>query len=129
MGLYNFQPRFEPPILAGVKCYTIRGRRKVEDVPGNLMHLYLFLRTPRARRIAITPCVRVGMLEIPRGGVLKIDNALLSSYETQRLALADGFKHAGQLFDFFEDRFPFEGKIYHWKPLGITQSRSTTGGQ
>lgn len=50
-------------------------------------------------------------------GVLKIDNAVLSSYETKRLALADGFQHAGQLFDFFEDRFPFDGKIYHWKPL------------
>ena len=34
MGLYNFMPKFEPLILNGTKQYTIRGRRKAEDVPG-----------------------------------------------------------------------------------------------
>jgi len=117
MGLYNFKPRFEPLILSGVKQYTIRGRRKVEDIAGDTMHLYVHLRTARARRIAVVPCVRVGMVEIPRGGVLRIDNVTLSSYALQRLATADGFAHTGQLFDFFEDRLPFDGKIYHWMPL------------
>ena len=118
MGLYNFRPDFEPVILDGTKRYTIRARRKVEDVPGNLMHLYVYLRTVRARRIAVVPCIRVRLVEMPNSGVIKIDNARLSSYAMQRLATADGFKHFGQLAEFFEDRMPFEGKIYHWKPLG-----------
>ena len=118
MGLYNFKPEFEPLIIDGTKRYTIRGRRVVEDVPGNLMHLFVYLRTPRARRIAIVPCIRVGLVEMPNSRVIRIDNQLLSSYAMRRLATADGFKHFGQLAEFFEGRMPFEGKIYHWPPLG-----------
>ena len=121
MGLYNFKPEFEPPILAGIKQYTIRGRRRVEDVRGNLMHLYVYLRTPRAHRIAIVPCIRVGLVEMPNSRVIRIDNQRLSSYAMQRLATADGFKHFGQLAEFFEDRMPFEGKIYHWTPWRQSQ--------
>ena len=65
MGLYNFMPKFEPLILDGTKRYTIRGRRRVEDVPGNPMHLYVYLRSPQARRIAVVPCIRVGLVEMP----------------------------------------------------------------
>ena len=118
MGLYNFKPEFEPLILDGTKRYTIRGRRKVEDERGKLMHMYVYLRTVRARRIAVVPCIGVGLVEMPNRGVITIDNQRLSSYAMQRLATADGFKHFGQLAEFFEDRFPFEGKIYHWTPLG-----------
>ena len=75
MGLYNFKPEFEPLILDGTKQYTIRGRRRVEDVRGNLMHLYVYLRTPRARRIAIVPCIRVGLVEMPNSRVIRIDNS------------------------------------------------------
>lgn len=117
MGLYNFMPKFEPLILDGTKRYTIRARRRVEDVPGNPMHLYVYLRSPQARRIAVVPCIRVGLVEMPNSAAISIDNVRLSSYAMQRLATADGFKHFGQLAEFFEDRMPFEGKIYHWKPL------------
>jgi hypothetical protein len=118
MGLYNFMPEFEPLILDGTKQYTIRGRRKVEDIPGNLMHLFVGLRTVHVRRLAIVPCIRVGLVEMPNSRVIKIDNQRLSNYAMQRLATADGFRHFGQLVEFFEDRMPFEGKIYHWTPFG-----------
>jgi hypothetical protein len=118
MGLYNFKAQFEPLILAGTKYHTIRARRRVEDVPGNPMHLYVGLRTSHARRLAIVPCLRVGMVEIPNNGILRIDNKRLSIEAMQRLALGDGFTHYREMLEFFEDRMPFEGKIYFWKPLG-----------
>jgi uncharacterized protein YqfB (UPF0267 family) len=38
MGLYNFQSRFVPKILAGEKTHTIRAVRANPDKPGNVLH-------------------------------------------------------------------------------------------
>lgn len=116
MGLYNFKPQFETLILNGTKSLTIRARRKREDVVGNPMYLYVHLRTKRARLIDVAKCIGVASVEIPSRDIIFIGGVRLTNRGMQALALSDGFKHFGELADFFESRLPFEGKIYFWKP-------------
>lgn len=49
MGLYNFQSRFVPFIIAGKKTHTIRAIRVHPDKPGNTLYLYTGLRTKKAK--------------------------------------------------------------------------------
>ena len=117
MGMYNFQRRFVPFILAGIKSHTIRARRKYEDRVGNVMHLYMGLRTPDVELLARTPCIQVGSVLIPNRRVIKIDGNRLGPTQMDRLAIHDGFHDWDEMVVFFEKRFPFDGKIYHWTPL------------
>jgi len=48
VGIYNFQQRFVPLIMAGRKTHTIRAHREHADKPGNMLHLYTGLRQPNA---------------------------------------------------------------------------------
>lgn len=68
MGLYNFQARFVPFILAGAKTHTIRAVRANPDKPGNTLHLYTGLRHKGARLLMRVPCVKVEEIEIDACG-------------------------------------------------------------
>src|SRR5260370_10457652 len=117
MGLYGFKQRFVPKIKAGTKHHTIRARRAVEDLPGNTMHLYYGLRTKQCELLARTPCVKVGLIFIPDKHVFLIDGCGLDRDEKEQLAVCDGFDSFADMMGFWEGRFPFDGKIYHWKPF------------
>lgn len=116
MGLYNFQPRFIPPILAGEKTHTIRARRQHADKAGNTMHLYTGLRHPGAQLLMRVPCVMVESIIIATNHAIWIDRNLLTSDESQQLARRDGFDGFGDMMAFWDGRLPFQGAIFHWTP-------------
>lgn len=118
MGLYGFKKRFVPKIKAGTKGHTIRARRAVEDEPGDTMHLYYALRTKQCELIARSPCIKVGLVYVPDTQFFLIDDVELQRDEKETLAVCDGFEDFADMMQFWEGRFPFDGKIYHWQPLG-----------
>jgi hypothetical protein len=117
MGMYGFKRQFVPLIVNGTKHHTIRARRKIEDIPGSIMHLYYDLRQPSCTLIARVPCVKVAGVYIPNRRVIQIDGQWLDYNQRQMIAESDGFTCFEEMSGFFAGRLPFEGKIYHWKPL------------
>ncbi len=128
MGLYGFKKQFVPHILDGTKQHTIRAERKHMDKPGDIMHLYTGLRQKGARLLMRVPCMLVEPISIetklikPREGVeyspvlifVGDDRIPLSPTEAVQLAIKDGFPHWQAFTDFWRDRLPFRGHIYHW---------------
>lgn len=124
MGLYNFQKRFVPMILAGEKTHTIRAVRRNPDKPGNTLHLYTGLRTKSAKLLMRVPCVKVEQIEIAetkgplrlRFYLVSIDGNGLGADECQQLARRDGFSNFAEMMEFWRGRLPFKGHIVHWIP-------------
>ncbi len=114
MGLYNFQSRFVPKILAGEKTHTIRAVRANPDKPGNVLHLYTGLRHKGARLLMRVLCVKVEEIEISPLYV-KIDGVVLGDSEEEALARRDGFANFADMMAFWEERLPFRGHVLHWK--------------
>jgi uncharacterized protein YqfB (UPF0267 family) len=117
MGLYNFQPRFVPRILAGTKTHTIRSERKHPDKPGNIMHLYTGLRTKR-NCFSVVPCICVEPIRIDQDGSVYLQGKRLSPSECDALAKRDGFDSFTMRF--WEGRLPFAGQVYHWRKMPDT---------
>jgi hypothetical protein len=114
VGLYNFQPRFAPFIRDGRKRHTIRARRAYPDVPGNTLHLYTGLRTPRAKLLARVRCISVDRLRISTAHNVFIARDKLSASARERLARADGFESFADMMKFWRGRLPFDGQIICW---------------
>lgn len=114
MGLYNFKPRFEEPILSGRKRHTIRAERKYPDKPGDTMHLYIGLRHPGARLLMRAPCVKVEPITISYLKTVIVAGVRLDSSECEALAKADGFRNFAEMMSFWDGRRPFSGFIFHW---------------
>jgi uncharacterized protein YqfB (UPF0267 family) len=122
MGLYNFQSRFVPKILAGEKTHTIRSSRANPDKPGNVLHLYTGLRHKGARLLMRVECVKIEQIEIDACGhecncdaSVAIDGVELGESERQALAVRDGFTDFDEMLDFWAGRLPFRGQIIHWR--------------
>jgi hypothetical protein len=125
MGLYNFMPQFVTSIKRGSKTHTIRAPRAHPDKPGNILHLYMGLRTRSVELIMRVPCVKVEDILIRRGPSLSsdatdifevaIDGLGLEADEKEALARRDGFKNFSQMMKFWDGRMPFEGHLIHWK--------------
>jgi hypothetical protein len=125
MGLYNFMPQFVPSIKKGTKTHTIRAPRAHPDKPGNILHLYMGLRTRSVELIMRVPCVKVeDVLIRQRRGIssdatdifeVVIDGVGLEADEKESLAVRDGFKNFKEMMKFWNGRLPFVGHIIHWK--------------
>lgn len=120
MGIYNFEARFVPFILAGTKTHTIRELRAHPDKTGNILHLYSGLRHPGAKLLFRARCTGVQSITIRQdrwakhGYAIAIDGHLLSDDEMTDLVNRDGFKCFGDFIDYWKQRLPFEGQIIHW---------------
>lgn len=124
MGLYNFLPQFVPSIKNGSKTHTIRSLRAYPDKPGNILHLYMGLRTRSVELIMRVPCVKVEDVLIRRTCSLSsdatdifevaIDGVGLERDEKESLARRDGFESFARMMDFWTGRLPFIGHIIHW---------------
>jgi hypothetical protein len=114
MGLYNFQKRFVPKILAGEKTHTIRAIRANPDKPGNTLHLYTGLRQKGAKLLMRVPCVKVEDILITPGHVVRIGGEYLAGDECEALARRDGFDSFAEMMQFWDGRLPFQGQIIHW---------------
>lgn len=117
MGLYNFQPRFVPMILAGKKTHTIRATRANPDKPGNTLHLYTGLRQKGAKLLMRVPCVKVEVIVITDTPLRRIvlDGTLLNFDEEEALAQKDGFTSFSEMLKFWDGRLPFKGHVIHWR--------------
>jgi uncharacterized protein YqfB (UPF0267 family) len=122
MGIYNFQSRFVPMIMAGRKTHTIRDHRVHPDKPGNTLHLYTGLRKSGATLLMRVPCIAVEEIEITitpgNGRVVRINGMTLDRTESEALAKRDGFKDFSAMMAFWDGRVPFKGQIIHWKYAG-----------
>lgn len=129
MGLYNFHPRFEEPIVEGIKTHTIRANRKYPDKPGDTMYLYVGLRHPGARRIIPPPtCKKVETIAISLDGTIFVGDFIdlpitLAQDEMEQLAKRDGFKDHAEMMSFWVGRLPFLGRIYHWTDAAPRRKR------
>lgn len=131
MGLYGFKKQFVPCVLDGSKTHTIRAERRLQDKPGNTMHLFYALRTKQCEFLLRAPCVKVEPIAIYRAQVW-LNGEELSLSEKDLLAWRDGFRYrntagtleltgSGGCFDLMlqywaKNRGPdnFTGRIFHW---------------
>jgi hypothetical protein len=129
VGIYSFEKRFVPFILAGTKKHTIRDLRKYPDKAGNTLHLYQGLRTEKAKLIKRVKCVKIEEISIEQSGTLwpqytvRIDGNMLDKSECEALARRDGFENFRDMISFWvhpkgkrkKSRLPFRGQIIHWR--------------
>jgi hypothetical protein len=120
VGLYNFQVRFEEPILSGRKFHTIRAYRKHRDKPGDVMHLYVGLRRPGARLLGRPSCAWTSDITIRRNGRILVNGRELNGPERGELAWRDGFDDHAEMMSFWTGRLPFNGQILGWFPLKLS---------
>jgi|SRR5579864_6215521 len=115
MGIYNFQSRFVPKIVAGEKTHTIRAIRVHPDKPGNTLSLYTGLRHKGAKLLMRVPCTAVQNILITPGGMVRIDGIYLEDDEREALSRRDGFSNFQEMLAFWNGRLPFRGHIIHWR--------------
>lgn len=118
--LYDFKERFVALLLCGEKTHTIRAERRYPAKPGDTLHLYSGLRTPKAKLLMRVTCVRVESIVILGGRVprVNIDDHLLDTDEEEQLARRDGFSGFQEMVKFWTEptnRLPFKGHIIHWR--------------
>jgi uncharacterized protein YqfB (UPF0267 family) len=106
MPAYNFQSGFRPKILSGEKITTIRHCRRRRTRPGELLALYVGMRTKFCRVIARTTVVSVIPIELD----LVNRRVFLAGHrvpqdEVETLAREDGFASADSMFDWFEAKY------------------------
>lgn len=125
MPAYNFQPRFVEKILNGEKPHTIRRRRKHPTKVGDLIKMFVGLRTKNCRQFAEAMCVKVEPLIIyPVKHEVLIEwresgtFVWMTAKELERLALNDGFGSVRDFFSFFLDTYRMEMldgfEVIHW---------------
>jgi hypothetical protein len=116
MGLYNFQPRFVDPILAGTKRHTIRAPRRHPDRPGSTLHLYTGLRRKGARLLKRVECTAVAEIAITEWGTIRVDGRCITEEEAEELARRDGFADLAEMLEHWRGRLPFVGHMIFWSP-------------
>lgn len=105
MVAYSFRARFEAPIREGWKTQTIRGHRTRHARAGEMLQLFVGMRTAHCRRIcADVRCTAVMALEIdfaPDGAILRITTDQVPVRDLDAFAIQDGFQDAGDMAAFW----------------------------
>ncbi|AJF00060.1 ASCH domain-containing protein [Pandoraea apista] len=123
MHLLNFQSRFEQLIISGRKPHTIRAKRVDgrDPQPGDVLRLYVGLRSSRARIISQEVCEYVSDIQFlpplaDRVPQVFIGDRLLDESQVEALAYADGFQGWREMVDFIADQYglPFTGNLIGW---------------
>lgn len=145
MVAYSFNPRFEAPILAGTKCWTIRGEgRRRHARSGEMVQLYVGQRTRHCRLLGQAMCTDVRPIQIilsdawgkPRIDFIDIDHergpsifnlTFKTREEIDQFARADGFSDGRDMAEFWwcthrnliiNGQIQFNGLWIEWVPLG-----------
>lgn len=123
MVAYSFKSRFAAPILAGTKAQTIRADRKRHARPGELVQLYIGMRTRQCRRLGEARCVEVlpVKMDLIVGLVMAGDGWIRQIPDLHALARQDDFQDWWELVAFWVAEHPgvdlFEGVLIRWQPL------------
>lgn len=116
MPAYNFQKQFVPKILDGLKTHTIRRRRKYPTKAGDILSLYVGMRTKSCQLIAEVPCVDVVPCAIWPWEEHFAAPIHASIYDFVR---SDGFESVKAFFEFFK-RYKHQRlddfEIIYWDP-------------
>lgn len=103
MPAYNFQPRFAPLIMSGVKSSTIRSR---DAWIGDIAYLFTGMRTKNCQRLGQSPIIKCKPIAIgykDNGQArIKLSSQQLSVDKAESLAVADGFESAIEMVKWFE---------------------------
>lgn len=129
MVAINFKPEFIVLIDSGQKTRTVRRVRKSGNPKrGDILQLYVGLRTKACEKIREVRCTRVRPIRITRMGVTLGDRVLYAgdspayqgapdpeAYDGD-FARADGFDCFTDMVDFFHQQYglPFEGQLIEW---------------
>jgi hypothetical protein len=126
MPAINFMKRWAAPIVAGVKCSTIRPPRKDRRArarPGQELALYWGMRTKHCTLIGRARCVAVQPISMDMEsdgedasiGVV-IDGAPLNYLMLEDLARQEGFRDVPAMAQFFAEKYGTQmaGEIITW---------------
>jgi hypothetical protein len=116
MPAYNFQLQFVRMILDLSKPHTIRKRRKHPTKVGDVIKMFVGMRTKRCFQFAEAKCVNIKPLRIyPTYQSIYIHDPkskhpsltpdgwrMMSDWEEKRLAKRDGFQTRKEFYHFFE---------------------------
>lgn len=130
MVAIDFDPRFEAAIREGWKTQTIRKPRERNVRPGDLLQLYVGMRTADCRRIcADVRCTDVLSIEITFGEDLGIDRIVTDGIPIKDLdafAVRDGFTDSDDMAAFFKRIHGplevFHGFVIEWSMPRAAQS-------
>lgn len=127
MVAYSFKARFADAIASGRKRQTVRANRKRHARPGELLQLYMGMRTRHCRKLVADPvcrsveAIRINVDEDGRlaiGLPTKGGNArFLNRSDRQRFAEADGFSSEADMHAFWATEHGyglFEGVLISW---------------
>ena len=122
MSAYNFQLLFADPIKAGIKCSTIRARRKNGYVPavGERIRLYAGQRTMRCELLREVEVKLVTPILIDEGenstALIIINASVLAPEAALQIAMRDGFNSLQSFAEFFKSKrgLPFAGYLIEW---------------
>ncbi len=129
MPAFNFQKRFADTVLDGSKHSTIRVNRKDKRTPaavGDIVKLYTGMRTKSCKKLRECEITAVKRFMITRHiqndgfeFTAYLDGLPLSEKDFHQLAIADGFKDAQGLIEFFTKThgMPFSGWHISWEGL------------
>jgi hypothetical protein len=118
MVAYSFKSQFVPLVESGQKLQTIRNSRKRHARVDEPIQLYAGMRTKSCRKLtAIDPiCTGVYSLIFHPGQKLEIGGFVLSDSAVEEIAIADGFKCAGDFWQFFgETKETIDRFLIMWK--------------
>ena len=129
MVAYSFKSQFTSAIGLGTKTQTVRAVRKRHARPGEIMQLYRGQRTKYCLKLADVMCTGVCPISVMVSKKnpelidwIEIDGNLLSDFDVEAFAKADGFYPNGQTSRFWMGRFwllshgegVFEGVLISW---------------
>lgn len=124
MVAYSFNPRFEDALREGWKTQTIRRKRDRHARPGEMIQLYIGMRTVHCRKAAPdVRCTGVDQIVITFGEDGGIDGITYGGWPVADLdafARSDGFADSDDMAAFWRrehgPREVFHGVLIQWAP-------------
>lgn len=118
MPAFNFKEQFVPAIIDGTKGGTIRAYRTNKMKVGDIMYLYVGLRTRQTRKLGQHTCVELFDVIVMDYGILFRGPDIqfeINAEQLDQFAKSDGFGSWDEMKTFFE--MPFHGFCARWIPL------------
>lgn len=105
MVAYSFKSRFEAPIREGWKTQTIRAARERHARPGEMLQLFIGMRTAHCRKICpdvrCTDVMKVIITFGDDGGIDRIVTDGVPVRDLDAFAIQDGFKDSDDMAAFW----------------------------
>jgi hypothetical protein len=116
MPAVNFT-MFREKILSREKLHTIRRIRNRPIKVDDRLVLYWMQRTADCKKLMDTKCTAIQTFAMNQYGTMFVDGDPLNDWQAEELAIADGFKNADEMREFFRGHYGdiLSGMvIIHW---------------